>query len=130
MNSQHPRFNTKRFGSLELGRGCAALLVILYHNGGICEKYFGSFPSLHTPFRGGHAGVEYFFVLSGFIIYFAHAGDRGRSDRILDFVKKRAIRIVPMYWIVISLMTMMFILHPVWGTEKALDAWKIFRDYC
>jgi peptidoglycan/LPS O-acetylase OafA/YrhL len=115
--------------AIEIGRGFAAIFVVLFHFNVISFSYFGSYPSVGVPFYGGHAGVEYFFVLSGFIIYYIHASDIGKSTRLTDFLRKRIIRIIPMYWLTISLMLVAFSLHPIWGEEKALDAWKIVRDY-
>ena len=73
--------------------------------------------------------MEYFFGLSGFIIYYVHAGDIGQPKQLVEFFKKRLIRIIPMYWIVISLMLLAFLFHPVWGAEKSLDARKVLLDY-
>lgn len=130
--TQHARSPTSPVGkleTLELGRGLAALFVLLFHDREICTKYLGATPSWALPFVGGHAGVEYFFVLSGFIIYFRHAGDVGDARRLADFIAKRAIRIYPIYWIVISLMLAAFLLNAAWGAEKALGASRVVSDY-
>jgi len=119
----------RRLMSLEVGRGIAALLVVLYHYGAICAKYFGSLPSFNWLFRGGHAGVEYFFVLSGFIIYFIHQEDIGKPERFINFFKKRAIRILPMYWIILTVILIAFLADPAWGVEKSLSFLNVVRDY-
>ena len=118
-----------RLITLEFGRGIAALLVVLYHYEFYTTEYLGSPPSWGTLFEGGHAGVEYFFVLSGFIIYYVHRSDIGNVGRLSNFYIKRFIRIVPMYWIVISLSCLSFALFPTWGSKKELDAYGIFCDY-
>jgi exopolysaccharide production protein ExoZ len=119
----------RRLVAIEIGRGFAAIFVVLFHFNIIIFSYFGAFPWLGVSFYGGHAGVEYFFVLSGFIIYYIHSRDIGQSNRIIDFYKKRIIRIIPMYWLTISIMLTAFILHRSWGEEKSLDISKIVRDY-
>lgn len=129
MNVKSATTSGNRFVSLEIGRGVAALLVVLYHFGSICDKYIGATPSLSSPFRGGHAGVEYFFTLSGFIIYYNHVGDIGKREKFVTFFKKRFIRIIPMYWLVISLMTLAFIINPRWGVEKNLSFINVVMDY-
>jgi exopolysaccharide production protein ExoZ len=48
----------------------------------------------------GSAGVEFFFVLSCFIISYAHRADIGRPAALPSFVWRRAIRIYPAYWMV------------------------------
>ncbi|MDY0743272.1 acyltransferase [Paucibacter sp. R3-3] len=86
--------------SLQAGRAIAALMVVLYHMGPAVEKYFG-LGALAAPW--GRAGVEFFFVLSGFIIASAHWDDIGRLDRLGRFAWKRFVRIYPIYWVVFLL---------------------------
>jgi len=89
------------YKGIQVGRGIAALLVVLFHLGAslALPKYFGV-KSFHGPFYFGSAGVEFFFVLSGFIIAWIHGRDIGHADRLLPYVRKRFIRIYPTYWIV------------------------------
>lgn len=70
-------------------RALAALGVVVFH--------FGLMPATHVPFTIGAAGVDLFFVLSGFII--AHSA--ARSPR--HFLAHRLIRVLPVYWIVTAL---------------------------
>ncbi len=51
-------------------------------------------------FGFGHAGVDFFFVLSGFIIMHAHTADIGKPERLYRYLWRRATRIYPIYWIV------------------------------
>jgi peptidoglycan/LPS O-acetylase OafA/YrhL len=89
------------FHSLQSGRAVAAILVLLFHLGGAiaAEKYFG-IQGFSVPFSFGDSGVEFFFVLSGFIIYHAHKLDLGKPDSIEKYVYKRITRIYPVYLIV------------------------------
>ncbi len=119
----------QKLNTLELGRGLAALFVLLYHYKGLSLKYTGGIPSLASPFVGGHAGVEYFFVLSGFIIYLIHRNDIGEAGKIPNFFAKRIIRIIPMYWAVITFMLIAFLLSPQWGSDKHLDISGVLCDY-
>ena len=66
-----------RLVGIQAARGAAALLVVFYHAGRMLslDQYVGNDP-LRGLFRFGHAGVDFFFVLSGFIIYFVHHKDR------------------------------------------------------
>ncbi len=88
--------------SLQVFRGVAALLVILTHATDIYDNL------LHRHFLGGiwgfgWAGVNFFFVLSGFVIFFIHGKDIGRPERALPYVKKRLTRIYPAYWVVLAI---------------------------
>ncbi len=85
------------FQSLQAGRAVAALMVLGFHLGLAIEHYFG-IGSFRLPF--GHAGVEFFFVLSGFIITAAHFDDIHRPSRVWGFLWKRFVRVYPIYWVV------------------------------
>lgn len=90
-----------RLDLVQLARAVAALMVVLFHAGGAiaAEKYFGF--SIFTQIsKFGKYGVEFFFVLSGFIIYYIHRNDLGRVDRLGRYVWRRVARIYPTYWII------------------------------
>jgi peptidoglycan/LPS O-acetylase OafA/YrhL len=90
----------KTLQSVQFLRGIAVLLVVLFHHSGFIERKYGLTP-LAEVFRNGFAGMMLFFVLSGFIILTAHAGDLGRPARIGFYVGRRFIRIYPFYWLVL-----------------------------
>ena len=75
--------------------------MVLYHLGGAfaAPKYLGQ-PFFEHLFLFGHAGVEFFFVLSGFIIFYVHQNDIGQLHLLPRYLKRRAIRIYPAYWII------------------------------
>lgn len=86
------------YKSLQSGRAVAAILVLLFHLGGAiaAEKYFG-IEGFSIPFSFGNSGVEFFFVLSGFIIYHVHKYDLGKPNSLGSYVYKRITRIYPVY---------------------------------
>ena len=94
----------RMYKSLQGLRAIAAILVVLYHIGGAlsAEKYF-ALHILSVPFSFGSAGVEFFFVLSGFIIFTAHKNDFFQPHMILSYFRKRFVRIYPTYWIIFLL---------------------------
>ena len=92
---------SQSFVGLQVGRGFAALIVLLFHNALIfeSEKYWNN--GFYSGIFGfGHSGVEFFFVLSGFIICYAHRDDIGRSSQAARYAVKRLIRVYPIYWII------------------------------
>lgn len=91
-----------RFASLQAGRGLAALLVVLYHANGHLELNQVT-STVGSWFRFGHVGVDYFFVLSGIVMLLAHRGDIGRTGVTGRYATKRAVRLLPMYWVALGL---------------------------
>jgi peptidoglycan/LPS O-acetylase OafA/YrhL len=74
-------------------RGVAALLVVLYH---IYEGYaFAGGKGVIDTINHGLLAVDFFFILSGFVISYAY-DDRWGKMTIGDFFKRRLIRLHPM----------------------------------
>ncbi len=71
-------------------RGVAALMVIWYH---IFEGYATS--PFDQKFNHGYLAVDFFFILSGFVIGYAY-DDRWKKITSWDFFKRRLIRLQPM----------------------------------
>jgi peptidoglycan/LPS O-acetylase OafA/YrhL len=87
---------------IEAGRGIAASLVVLYHAARHVDRAFGA-PLLSSIFQFGHAGVDFFFVISGFIILFVHYGDVGNPVRLTRYAVRRFTRLMPTYWVALTL---------------------------
>ncbi|MEZ0243156.1 MAG: acyltransferase family protein [Sphingomonas sp.] len=107
----------ERLDTLQAGRAFAALGVVLFHlNVAIFgkAKYFPE--ELFPPFRTGHIGVEYFFVLSGFLMTWLYAGRTGDSAAAGRFLYKRALRVYPPYWVALFAVIPVFFLVPGFGT--------------
>lgn len=68
--------------NVQVLRALASVLVVHAHTAG----------SLHLSWVGGHNGVDLFFVISGFIIAYVASTDASQ------FMTRRLIRIVPIYW--------------------------------
>ena len=72
-------------------RGTAALLVIFYHIG---EGFATSPVDQHV--NHGYLAVDFFFILSGFVIGYAYDDRWGKSLNIWNFFRRRLIRLHPM----------------------------------
>lgn len=95
--------NSGRLLWVELGRGFAALAVVLYHASRLMqEPQYSGRPFAEKLFGLGFLGVDFFFVLSGFIILHVHYSDIGRPDRALRYGWRRVARIFPTYWFVLG----------------------------
>ncbi|WP_427913123.1 acyltransferase family protein [Ramlibacter sp. MMS24-I3-19] len=115
----------QRLLSLEMLRGIAALLVVMFH----AQSIFGTRTET-VPFFGafanGDKGVDLFFVLSGFIITHTHAHDIGRPDRLGNYAFNRISRIYPAVWIMTILAGIVYSLG-FGGADKTekIAAWNI-----
>ena len=88
-------------------RGVAALMVLWYH---VFEGFAFAKCSVIETFNHGHLGVDFFFMLSGFVISYAYddrwfngkslkSNDKSSTDKkltIWSFFKRRLIRLHPM----------------------------------
>lgn len=92
----------KRLNLIQVFRGLAAVMVLLGHGNLIYNQNFNQ-DFLFEVFLFGGLGVDFFFVLSGFIIFYVHQSDIGRRSRLKSFFTKRFIRIYPIYWVVLTL---------------------------
>src|ERR1700749_3268035 len=85
-------------------RGLAALLVFFHH---LCftsietPGWGAPVRALHAIFSVGNSGVDIFFVLSGFLISAILIESRESSSYYQDFYWKRALRILPLYILVL-----------------------------
>lgn len=91
-----------------MGRGLAALIVVLHHTVGRMH-IAGIGPSVLPWFLFGFLGVDFFFVLSGFII--AHTLSKPGLSAI-EFMARRAIRILPVFWLVFAVSGLGVLLMP------------------
>ena len=75
-------------------RGVAALLVVFYH---IFEGLsFAAGGTLITTINHGYLAVDFFFILSGFVIGYAYDDRLRKSMTLGNFFKRRLIRLHPM----------------------------------
>ena len=79
-----------RYEILDGLRGVAAMLVVAYH---LFETYYSGKPD--QPINHGYLAVDFFFVLSGFVIGYAY-DDRWDKMSTWAFFKRRLIRLHPM----------------------------------
>lgn len=94
MPANHPR----TLHNIQMLRAVAALLVVLHHALPHYEVMGGSFSPIKTLAHWGFAGVDIFFVISGFIMaYTTFPKARTRSNAAI-FIKHRLFRIYLGYW--------------------------------
>ncbi len=105
-------------------RGAAALLVVLFHATSIDKSYL-QHEFLADLFMFGYSGVDFFFVLSGFVIVLAHGREVGVPDRLRPYVVRRFLRIYPLYWIVAAILAPLYFGAP----RHAADLMVLLRAF-
>ena len=94
MNTQTTYLASKpHYDLLDGLRGVAALMVIWYH---VFEGFAFASNSAIETLNHGYLAVDFFFILSGFVIGYAYDDRWGKSLTMKDFFKRRLIRLHPM----------------------------------
>ena len=121
MSLQRPTWLPSYIPELQGLRGIAVLAVVAYH----CHPRF-----MGTWFYGaslwGWAGVNLFFVLSGFLITSILLEARDRPHYFRNFYARRALRIWPVYVLVLIVCYLnapWFIGPPVWVAIRTAPWW-------
>ena len=104
--------------SLQYLRGLAALLVVHYHAVG---QVIGLAGGTILP-EIGASGVDIFFVLSGFVMWWA---TRDRNPVVSDFMLKRLIRIAPLYWFFTLAVAAIAVVVPHLLRATTFDGWHV-----
>lgn len=115
--------------SIQVLRGIAASLVVISHIG-IIEKKYG-YPGQNFLSRAdiGQAGVDLFFVISGFIMVVTMWKRFGDSKWIGQFLLRRFIRIYPIYWVYLILICFMMAIHPQWVNSSVQESINFFSSF-
>lgn len=93
---------TRHFGSLD-GLRFFCITAVIWHHLPLWQRM----TDLSVFFARGHAGVDFFFVISGFLIttlLLREAAERGRFS-LRAFYWRRALRIVPIYVLTVGVAT-------------------------
>jgi peptidoglycan/LPS O-acetylase OafA/YrhL len=107
--------------SLQVLRAYAAIIVVLTHSlSQVSSVYSGlSFPFYIKEFLS--SGVDVFFVISGFIMFYTSQaqGLYTQKNGWRRFIKKRALRIYPLYWLMlVAYLSLFFVKDVIQGGSE------------
>lgn len=117
---------TEKIDIIQVLRGIAVVMVIIFHFKDIIKP--GEFlrRELDFLFDSGAAGVDLFFVISGFIMVFVTRKSTGGIRYAKNFLIKRVLRIWPLY--VIATLTYTIIVAPVIANISLTIALKVLKS--
>lgn len=97
--------------SIQYLRAIAAFFVLLSH---VSEKNMDMFGGKMFTFwyHGGEFGVDIFFIVSGFIMSYTTQNIHQTPYAFFTFIKKRIIRIIPLYWFLTFVALAVYIVIP------------------
>ena len=123
----------KRLDHIQALRGIAALMVVVSHLLIIEQKYSAD-QILGDWASYGMAGVDLFFVISGFIMVYV-MWDRPRGVKASgEFLWGRASRIYPLYWVVSLVLLALWFVRPdmvfssIEGEPNFIKSFLLFPD--
>ncbi len=127
MVSTDPR---PKFYGIDVVRGVATCMVALAH---VAYRTGDDRWGGHYAFAGILNGlfifVDFFFVLSGFLICWVHWKDIGTPGRLVNYVQRRSSRIYPIYWLVLSLYILGQFIVPSQTHDVPLDPLSLIGSY-
>lgn len=87
----------ERINEIDLYRFIAAIAVLIFHYAFRGSAYDDlsvmSYPQLNPIAKYGYLGVQFFFMISGFVIFMT-----ATNATALSFIRSRAIRLYPAFW--------------------------------
>ncbi|MGO3645136.1 MAG: acyltransferase family protein [Pseudoalteromonas sp.] len=94
------------FISVQYLRAIAAFMVLLSHS---IFKLKSNGSTLLDWYQIGGYGVDLFFIISGFIMCLTI---EKKKESFFSFMKKRIVRIIPLYWVLTSVAFVIFLILP------------------
>ena len=109
--------------SIQFLRGVAALMVLFFHAQTMVYEKIGYQVAFTNT---GAAGVDLFFVISGFVIYLVFAKDIYSAPM---FFAKRIVRVGPPYWLYTTITLAILLLMPNAFKTKTFDLGEVVSSY-
>jgi exopolysaccharide production protein ExoZ len=98
------------FKGIQALRGIAAVMVVVHHSTLFWSRITLALFRTSGPqvWWSGASGVDVFFVISGFVMAITTAGKSGERHAARDFLERRFLRVMPLYWFVTALFLLEF----------------------
>ena len=104
----------KKLILIQFSRALVPLLVMLFHVSESMDSYW-NYTLLHLTLLPFSGGINYFFALSGFMLYYIYHNKFSQPNELKDYLINRFIRIYPLYWLLTLVAILMMIVFPSLG---------------
>ena len=101
----------KTIDNVQAVRGIAVIIVVFFHLA-VMDRLYGGGKLVHPVFYLGTAGVDIFFVISGFIMVYTTYAKFDDPGYVRTFAIRRITRIVPLYWLLSALVFCFSLFYP------------------
>ncbi|UOQ45421.1 acyltransferase [Halobacillus salinarum] len=110
----------RRLSIIQISRAIAILFVLLGHVNILFYSGFG-YDWFHMGSWERTGGVDFFFIVSGFMIYYLYHKRAGTKGEASKFMLKRLIRIYPLYWIFTGSAILISLVFPALDDRYSLE---------
>lgn len=118
----------KKLVLIQFSRALVPLMVMLFHVSLTMNDYF-DFNVLGLWMLPMSGGVNYFFALSGFMIYYIYRKNLGQPDQLKNFLLNRFIRIYPLYWLLTLVLLPFLFIYPWYGAGHETELESILTSF-
>lgn len=115
------------FRSVQGLRGLAALMVVAFHAIEMWDQRLAVAPGWR--WTNGSAGVDIFFVISGFVMVIAARPLARGVQAARLFLLRRLARIVPLYWVMTTVKLLTITVGPALALHTRPDLWNVIGSY-
>nr|WP_255639987.1 acyltransferase [Pseudalkalibacillus hwajinpoensis] len=110
-----------------MSRAIAIFFVLVGHANSLFYARF-DYNWFHIAEWERTGGVDFFFVVSGFMIVFVYHKYTGNITKSKEFLLKRLIRIFPLYWLMLLTAIFLYEMFPNVGKMQPLTAIDLFNN--
>ena len=118
----------KKLVLIQFSRALVPILVMLFHLSGSMMDYF-EFNLLGFSYLPISGGVDYFFALSGFMMYYIYRDSLGQPNQLKSYLLNRSIRVYPLYWLLTLGFLAVLFFNPNFGVGHESDTDTIITSF-
>jgi exopolysaccharide production protein ExoZ len=119
---------TPNFLTIQALRAIAAPMVVVYHAFEMWTVRIGP-AAPGTAWTNGAAGVDIFFVISGFVMVVSSRRMQSQPGAWITFMRHRIVRIVPLYWLLTTIKLVLVLLFSGLALRSSLDLDFVVKSY-